>query len=345
MDPALSILDRALKGDAGALSFLERTAAIYVYDSTGPTGSNEPKICGAWGFLNQALSEVERHESRMAHAYQGQRVVLDAHVQLLATMSRKSSRRCPASDQRLVEVCLSNAAHFHEHGSNKSARELIENNQQMRDRVMGRIATITFDFSNHPTNIHSFSSAFSNPIAMDSLCAVVAANAISTGPHEFSSLVTGWIIPSMNNMPPFAVASVIYHLAAEAMRKSAPGGTKDALQSIFDDLISQVLAPMLLESVRNSDNGEAQTGGGDREWSHRVAAMTIKALERWCWAASCSITQLRNVCRTVNVRTIAHSYFKLFVAADILSNLPRNLPSRSISLKLSVMPCILILTL
>ena len=314
MDPALSILDRALKGDAGALSFLERTAAIYVYDSTGPTGSNEPKICGAWGFLNQALSEVERHESRMAHAYQGQRIVLDAHVQLLATMSRRASRRCTASDQRLVEVCLTNAAHFHEHGSNKSAHELIENNQQMRDRVMGRIATITFDFSNHPTNIHSFSSAFSNPIAMDSLCAVVAANAISTGPHEFSSLVTGWIIPSMNNMPPFAVASVIYHLAAEAMRKSAPGGTKDALQSIFDDLISKVLAPMLLESVRNSDNGEAQTGGGDREWSHRVAAMTIKALERWCWAASCSITQLRHVCRTVNVRTIAHSHFQNYLS-------------------------------
>ena len=179
---------------------------------------------------------------------------------------------------------------------------------------MGRIATINFDFNNHPTNIHSFSSAFSNPIAMDSLCAVVAANAISTGPHEFSSLVTGWIIPSMNNMPPFAVASVIYHLAAEAMRKSAPGGTKDALQSIFDDLISKVLAPMLLESVRNSDNGEAQTGGGDREWSHRVAAMTIKALERWCWAASCSITQLRHVCRTVNVRTIAHSHFQNYLS-------------------------------
>ena len=36
MDPTLEILDRALKGDAGALSFLERIASIYVYDGTAP---------------------------------------------------------------------------------------------------------------------------------------------------------------------------------------------------------------------------------------------------------------------------------------------------------------------
>jgi hypothetical protein len=122
------------------------------------------------------------------------------------------------------------------------------------------------------------------------------------------------------------VASVIYHLAAESMSKSAPGGTKDAVHSLFDELISKVLAPMLLESVRNSDNGESQPGGSDRANTHRIAAMTIKALERWCWATSSSITNLRNVCRTVNVRLVCvvfHS-FKLiygtymFVALSLL---------------------------
>lgn len=314
MDPALSILDRALKGDAGALSFLERTAAIYVYDSTtsGPTGTSQPKICGAWDFLNQALSEVERHESRVTE------LSLDAHAQLLATMSRKAARRCPASDQRLVEVCLRNAAHFHEHGSNDFAHHLIQNNQQMRDRVMGRIATITFDFANHPSSATSCSSAFSNSIAMDSLCAVVAANAISTGPREFTNLVSEWIIPSMSKMPPFAVASIIYHLAAESVSKSAPGGTKDALQNLFDSLISKVLAPMLLEAVRNSDNGESQPGGSDRANSHRIAAMTIKALERWCWATSSSITKLRNVCRTVNINIVEVISDAMYSDSDIV---------------------------
>jgi hypothetical protein len=41
MDPALDILNRALKGDSGALSFLERTVAIYVFDRTNP---GKPKI-------------------------------------------------------------------------------------------------------------------------------------------------------------------------------------------------------------------------------------------------------------------------------------------------------------
>jgi hypothetical protein len=40
MDPALDILNRALKGDSGVLSFLERTVAIYVFDGTNPGQPN-----------------------------------------------------------------------------------------------------------------------------------------------------------------------------------------------------------------------------------------------------------------------------------------------------------------
>ena len=322
MDPAVSILDRSLKGDAGALSFLERTAAIYVYDCT----SQAPKICGAWDFLNQALTEVERYESRLAHWHAlGQtngygNVNLEAHVQLLATMSRRAARRCPASDQRLVELALSNAAHFHEHGSNEHARHLIDINRQMRDRVMGRIAAIAFDFTNHRrranVNGNAYTqteTAFSHPVTMDSLCAIVAANAISTGPHEFTNLVLDWIIPSLNNLPPFSVAAVVYHLAAEALGKSAPAGTKLALQQLFDPVLSKVLAPMLQEAVNDSDNGDDGNDGmgvvGDRTNSHRIAAITLKALERWCAATACSISRVRQVCQAVNVRIqFIHSF-------------------------------------
>jgi hypothetical protein len=314
MDPTLSILDRALKGDAGALSFLVRTASIYVYDCTNTNPqNNQPKICGAWDFLNQALTEVDRYESRMLHAQaQGHHhviVSLEAHLQLLATMSSRAARRCPVADQNLVEVCLSNAAHFHEHGSNEHARNLIQLNQQMRDRVMGRIATITFDFTNHRRNSNAkagYQTAFSNPITMDSLCAIVAANAISIGPHEFSSLVLEWIVPSVNNMPPFSVAAVIYHLASESMGKSAPGGTKDALKKLLDPVLSKILAPLLQEAVRESDHGDTGIDmiadeSGDRAQSHRIAAMTLKALERWCAATACNIGQVKQTCRKVNV--------------------------------------------
>lgn len=304
MDPALSILDRALKGDAGSLSFLERTAAIYVYDGTNP---GQPKTCGAWDFLNQALTEVERYERNGvgggAMNVATHNVNLEPHVQLLATMSKRAARRCPVSDQNLVQVCLNNAAQFH--GSTEHAKHLIDFNKQMRDRVMGRIAAITFDFANHPKNVDGGShfSVFSNPIAMDSLCAVVAANAISTGPHEFTSLVEGWIVPSINNLPPLSVAAIIYHLASEAMGKNAPIGTRDALRKMFESVISKVLAPMFQEAVRDSDNGsDSGSMMGGRARSHRMAAITLKAMDRWCAATSCSISRMKKVCQTVNVR-------------------------------------------
>jgi len=316
MDPTLSILDRALKGDAGALSFLVRTSSIYVYDSTHTNPqNNQPTICGAWDFLNQALTEVERYESRIFHAQaQGQKhefVSMEAHVQLLATMSSRAARRSPAADQSLVEVCLSNAAHFREHGSNDLARDLILTNQQMRDRVMGRIATITFDFTNHRRGSSSgpntgYQTAFSSPVSMDSLCAIVAANAISTGPHEVSSLVLNWIVPSMNNMPPFSIAAVVYHLASESINKSAPVGTNDNMKALLDPIVSKILAPMVQEAIRESDHGNdvvnkssVETGG--RAQCHRIAAMTLKSLERWCAATTCSIAQVKQICRKVNV--------------------------------------------
>ncbi len=322
MDPALSVLDRALKGDAGALSFLERTAGIYVYDGTNP---GQPKTCGAWDFLNQALTEVERYESRIMSSNgimnaNNSPVNLEAHVQLLATMSRRAARRCPASDQNLVQICLNNAAHFH--GSTEHAKHLIDFNKQMRERVMGRIAAIAFDFTNHRTQRSQqhghgvvYYSAFSNPVAMDSLCGVVAANAISTGPHEFINLVQDWIVPSKNNLPPFSVASIIYHLASEAIGKSAPAGTRDAVKKIFDPVVSKVLAPMLQEAVRESE--------GDRASSHRIAAMTLKALESWCATTSCSICKLKQICQRVSVSYDQRQMFTMCFILIISLNIPR----------------------
>ena len=304
MDPALSILDRALKGDAGALTFLESTASIYVYDGTN---SGQPKTCGAWDFLNQSINEMERYESlvmtRQPHI---QVVSLEGHLQLLATMTRRAARRSHEADQKLVEICLTNAAHYH--GSSDQARQLIHTNRQMRDRVMGRIAAIAFDFAHHQTNHvqqqthqHQYQSAFSNPIALEKLCAIVAANAISTGPLEFSHLVTDWIVPSVDNLPPFSVASVTFHLAAEALETSAPAGTRNVLkQKLFGPVISKVLAHMLVESVRNSDSSSS-SNSSNRQMSHRITSMILRAMERWCSAMNCGLGEIKQISQQVNV--------------------------------------------
>jgi hypothetical protein len=53
MDTVLQLLDRGLQGDADALTFLERTASIYIFDGTN---SRQPKTFGIWDFLNQRTS-------------------------------------------------------------------------------------------------------------------------------------------------------------------------------------------------------------------------------------------------------------------------------------------------
>lgn len=299
MDPAIAILDRALKGDVGALSFLERTASIYVFDGTNP---GQPKICGAWDFLSQALTEVERYETRILTSSAGypvnQSINLDGHVQLLATMTKRAARRSPQADQKLVEVCLANAAY---HGSVEQAHHLIASNRHMREREMGRLAAMVFDFSYHyEKDDGSYQSAFSNPITMESLCAIVAANAISNGPHDFANFVSSWIVPSIENLPPYAVASVTCHLAEEAKGNSAPSGIGDTLKSqLFEPIVSKVLAPMLQEAVRESDHNDENAGG--RLKNQRLASMVLRALERWSSATSCSLVDINQVCKNTNV--------------------------------------------
>jgi len=307
MDPTLDILDRGLKGDAWALSFLERTASIYVYDGTTP---EQPKTCGAWDFLNQSLTEVERYESQVSSPSSfhqvSQKSNLSGHVQLLATMSHAAAKRCPTSDQKLVEACLANAAHYH--GSTDQAQHLIENNSQMRKRVMGRIAAIAFDHSHHRVG-NSYQSSFSNPIAIDSLCAIVATNAIAAGPGEFINLVSHWIIPSKEKLPPFSVVAVTYHLASEAMGKCAPCGTRHALKNIlFVPIMTNVLAPLLIDAVRESDVGDRVDAtftyckGGNN--CHRVVAMTLKAMERWSAAIDCNLVAFQKVFQDSNINIV-----------------------------------------
>lgn len=329
MDPALAILDRSLKGDVASLSFLERTSSIYVFDGTNP---GQPKICGTWDFLSQALTELERLEAKLStpgglnfspprhngnmypHSPNagdlgigfGAVPNLQGHVQLLATMSQRAARRSPISDQKLVEICLTNASY---RGSKEQARLLIENNRKLREREMGRLAAMVFDFSYHrsgeqpralsPTaTTAQYQSAFSNPLAMESLCAVVAANTISTGPNEVVNLVSTWIIPSLDNLPSYAVASVTCHLAQEAMGASAPAGINDALKiNLFDLVVTKILAPMLQEAIQESDVNL----NGQKVKNQRIASMVLKALERWSSVTLCGLAHMKEVCHESNV--------------------------------------------
>lgn len=295
MEPALHILDRALQGEEGACSFIDRTASIYILDATDVT---KPKTYGCWNFIHQAINEVERAESQSHHGI----INLVPHVQLLATMALRVARRSNDIDKELVETCIENAAKYH--GSASEALKLVEINVEIRDIVMGRIAALALDPSFHR---HTSSSSFSNAVVMEQLCAVLAANAVSNGPASVNHLVSEWIVPSARNLPRFCLASVTLHLALEASRKVTPKDTPDMLQRLSSIVMSGVLAPVLAEAVKesnttanNADN--VNNGVSTHEWNSRIAALSLKAIDRWCAVTDLSLAQIKHVCSKVKVR-------------------------------------------
>jgi len=302
MEPALDVTGRALQGDPGACSFLDRTSSIYVLDATDPA---KPKTYGCWNFIHQAMNEVERYEANFArtnqiHALQNG-AGLNSHVKLLATMALRVARRSPDVDRSLVSTCIVNAgSQFN--GTQEQAQWLIDLNLELREIVMGRIAAMAFDFSFHRRDGAHGHSAFADPTVMEIFCAVLASNAVSSGPVAVRHFVTEWIVPSAKTLPPFAIACVTLHLALSALRKAAPAGTKDMLQQLSASVVAAVLAPVLLDAIsEDSSNAAAGEASFQHEKNNQIAATCIRALERWCAATDLSLAQIKHICNKVEV--------------------------------------------
>lgn len=297
VDPALDVLTRALHGDHGALAFLDRTSSIYLLDATDPS---KPKTYGGWNFIHQAMNEIERNEaSRQGTTTSTNINTLTGQVQLLATMAQRVARKSPAMDRSLVSTCITNAsASQYPVGV---AEKLIDLNAEIREIVMGRIAAMAFDFSFHhrqgtATNNSNTRSAFSDPVAMEKLCSVLAANAVASGPNSVNHFMKEWIIPSLPTLPQFAVACVTYHLALESLSsKASPAGTKDVLQRISHPVVGSVITPVLAEAIAETSSSDSNTPN-NHEWNCRVAAISLRALERWCTATDLSLPQVKHIC-------------------------------------------------
>jgi hypothetical protein len=299
MEPALDVINRALLGDLGARSFLEQTSSVYVLDATD---TSKPKTYGCWNFIHQAMNEVERYESKQAQGGQSHDLTngagLIGHVRLLASMASRVARRSPATDRGLVATCIANAEEYH--GTASQSQWLVDLNLELREIVMGRIASMAFDFGFHRKIEPHGHSAFGDRVVMDTFCAILSSNAVSSGPQAVRHFATEWVIPSSRNLPSFAVASVVRHLASEGMRKSAPAGTKDILQQLSVPVMSIVLIPALGEALSENsvDGGDPATS---RQASSRIAAMCLGAVKIWCDATDLSLPQLKHICSKNNV--------------------------------------------
>jgi hypothetical protein len=342
MSQALSVLDHAIRGDPDGLSFLEQTTSIYVLDAATTPG--RPRTYGWWNFLNDALNDVERHESgeegRHNHFYPHRSYVgsdrrrLDAHVRLLATIARRVARRSPAMDRRLVGTCLANASmsHMKSLACGDMAQSLLNNNDELRERNMGRIAAIVFDYSYHRGGTNGrvdddddhddwdgggiyphrpTRSAFSDPVAMEQLCGILAANAVSSGPVAVRHLVSDWIVPSIDSLPTFAVVAVMSYIAVEAMEEDRPAGTRDVMMSLMPSVFRCALGPILVDSLRGGDergedamveSGDGGTSGRGRGGRGTIASLAMRSLDSWCTVNSIGAVKLRGIFSCTNVR-------------------------------------------
>lgn len=302
MEPAIDVMSRALQGDPGARSFLERTTTIYALDVTD---TFNPKTYGCWNFIHQAMNEIERYEIANEPLTPSSLV---AHARLLSTMALRVARRSPATDKAMVATCISNDPHGNITPEQKLW--LLDLNFELREIVMGRIAAMAFDFSFHRSCVGRHgNSSFADHVVMDTFCAVLSANAVASGPLAIRHFSTEWIIPSSGNLPPFALASVVFHLAVESQRKLAPAGTKDTLQQLSNPIICIVLVPTLTETI--SGDEEVNVSSQD---SDRIATKCLCALKAWCNATDLSLPQISHVCFKVGVsssflQTTWHIYF------------------------------------
>jgi hypothetical protein len=184
------------------------------------------------------------------------------------------------------------------------AQSLLANNYELRERNMGRIAAIVFDYSFHNQSRNNGSqynhhrrSAFSDPVVMEQLCGVLAANAVATGPAAVRHMMSDWILPSIETLPIFAAVAVLYNIAVEAVGKSSPVGTKNVIQSLVSTVFKRALGPILVDSLRD---GDERQGGSSGNSEHRVAALALRSIEVWCKTNSIGAVELRGIFSSTN---------------------------------------------
>jgi hypothetical protein len=308
MEPALEVLHRALAGDEGARNFLDRTSAIYVLDATDLT--KPAHTYGCWNFIHQAMNEVERAETKL-EPHSSVVSPLVPHAQLLATMALKVARRSNSHDKHLVQTCIENASKYNGTSKQEDVVRLRDINSEIRDIVMGRLAALAMDPTFHKATTNS---ALADTVVLETFCAVLAANAVSNGPLAVKHLVSEWIVPSSQHLPPFCLTCVTLHLASEAAREGAPAGITDALQQLSTVVMAGVLAPLLTQAIQDAVPAHDKTthrggAGSDRSLYDRnckIAALSLKAINQWCAITDLSLAQIKHICTKVGVRAINH---------------------------------------
>jgi len=77
------------------------------------------------------------------------------------------------------------------------------------------------------------------------------------------------------------------------------------LQQVSAAVISRVLAPVLADSIKETNTNSQENGEGSyHEQNCRIAALCLKAMNHWCAATDLSLAQIRHVCSKVKINVV-----------------------------------------
>jgi hypothetical protein len=211
---------------------------------------------------------------------------------LLAQFATKVARRSKQTDQQLVRTCIDNyiSVHSQDESSRQSQQQqqqklerLVQENAELREIVMGRVAALAFDPANHKS-----SSNTQRYVALDTYHKAVAANAVFNGPSAIRHLLCDWIVPSAITLPPFSVVSLIQHIGQESSSPFVPFNTQDTLQQLSTQVMARLVLPTLKEHAAN-------------DGSSIIVETSIRAIHTWCTVTHLSLAQIRHIASKINV--------------------------------------------
>ncbi len=232
-------------------------------------------------------------------------------------------------------------------GSNHDIRvllpHLVQSNAEIREIVTGRIAAFSFN-GGQPTSPGTTPTAFADPQVVETFCRFLAANAVSNGAERLGRFLNDWIIPAAtvnpvvdggkrqrveggnrrlltHRLPPFSLACVLYHVAAEAevisedssdARTISPLGTIDVLQKLSILVMANVLlGPVLFDALQRKQLKRQlkqqrqhlqQTAVEEEDdMDDRTIAMGLRAILRWCKTTDLSLAQCKHIGSKVQV--------------------------------------------
>lgn len=278
------------------------------------------------------------------------------------------------SDGTTINPASSNASH-NRHDIGVLLPHVVRSNAEIREIVTGRIAAFSFN-GGQPTSPSSTApTAFADPLVVETFCQCLAGNAVANGAERLGRFLNDWIIPAatfdphaMNGstpnfdggkrprlspegspkrllthrLPPYSLACVLYHVAAEAesipsyensdessssasstARTTSPLGTIDVLQKLSLPVIANVLlGPVLHDSLQRKQLKrqlkqhrqhmqqplQAEEEGDDMD--DKIIAMGLRAVLKWCMTTDLSLAQCKHIGSKVHVSEKGDSALK-----------------------------------